>query len=171
MFPERPTCHDQDYYGRRLYGDQITEKVFWRPPDLTAEPYAYPYRTCSFCGCIHPEDLLKVLAEGATLHGSDWKYGWPHKFYVEGIPNPNAGRQVRIGGKSWTENGVDHREDIMDEAPEHTTGKWYNVHLEDLSPEAFDKFAPVLSEASGIEWILDPEKGICYRAPHRGFQK
>lgn len=107
----------------------------WREPR-----YGDFFRTCSFCGCIHPEDLaaeqpgtgtcvvcgqrgwgacfdgqlhsgIKAAVRGGSLgvsdeerarvlaladeHGYDpggwwasWadrKYGWPHKFYVEGL--------------------------------------------------------------------------------------
>lgn len=39
-------------------------------------------RTCTYCGGIHPEDLIVLLDAGARLERTDWKYGWPHKFYV-----------------------------------------------------------------------------------------
>lgn len=40
---------------------------------------------CSFCGSIHPEELIKLLQkEGITIKFSDLKYGWPHKLYVKG---------------------------------------------------------------------------------------
>lgn len=51
--------------------------------------YLYCWRHCSHCGSIHPEDLMLVLKSGAKLRGSDWKYGWPHKFYIE-TPLGNA---------------------------------------------------------------------------------
>ena len=43
------------------------------------------FRRCSFCGSISPEDL----AAEPSWHASwaDQKYGWPHKFYVEGVTN------------------------------------------------------------------------------------
>lgn len=97
----------------------------WRKPR-----HSEHYRTCSFCGSIHPEDLAAETAgtgtciscgeQGWEAHfraqskatnyvGSrepeheynsggwyaswaDQKYGWPHKFYVEGMPtrDPNV---------------------------------------------------------------------------------
>ena len=72
-YPERPTCHDGE---QRFTGGQI----IWRDSDGYA-----PFRTCSYCGSVHPEDLMAlVLGNKATLGGSDWKYGWPHKFYLKG---------------------------------------------------------------------------------------
>jgi hypothetical protein len=70
------------------------------------------FRTCSFCGCIHPEDLAPEITPAgpcricgevgweacfrsrpehpytpgsAYASWADRKYGWPHKFYVEGL--------------------------------------------------------------------------------------
>ena len=38
---------------------------------------------CSFCGSIHPQEAIELLKTPDTyFSGSDWKYGWPHKFYI-----------------------------------------------------------------------------------------
>lgn len=42
----------------------------------------WPVETCSFCGSVTPELLLRWLSSGNGASGTDWKYGWPHKFYV-----------------------------------------------------------------------------------------
>lgn len=42
------------------------------------------YRTCSYCGSIHPADLADELVWQPEW--ADRKYGWPHKFYVD-VPN------------------------------------------------------------------------------------
>jgi hypothetical protein len=47
------------------------------------------FRTCNFCGCINPEDLAAEPQWRAAW--ADWKYGWPHKFYIE-LPNRNPER-------------------------------------------------------------------------------
>lgn len=47
----------------------------WREPR-----YADHLRTCSYCGCVNPEDLVKE--KGWHAEWADQKYGWPHKFYV-----------------------------------------------------------------------------------------
>lgn len=64
-----------------------------KTPFLASESYSdgsVPYRKrddehwhCSFCGSLHPSDLVTLLKAGATLSPADRKYGWPHKFYVE----------------------------------------------------------------------------------------
>lgn len=45
------------------------------------------WRTCSYCGSIHPEDLaVEIQGENPPRpEWSDFKYGWPHKVYVRGI--------------------------------------------------------------------------------------
>lgn len=72
VWPDKPTCH----------GD-VTQGVFkisephWRPTSDTCR-----YRTCSYCGSIHPADLITEIQSGNAMGGSDWKYGYPHKFYL-----------------------------------------------------------------------------------------
>lgn len=60
------------------------------PNALRFEPHTWnrptearPFRTCSYCGSIHPTDLLALLHGGDKLTLADKKYGWPHKFYTE----------------------------------------------------------------------------------------
>lgn len=102
------------------------------------------YRHCSFCGSLHPEDLAKLLNEGkAELHGSDWKYGWPHKFYV----------------------------DIVDsETGETSYAKFYNNHLGLLDKKTFKKVTPIINKLSGIKFELK-EDGLYYKAPHYNYQR
>jgi hypothetical protein len=69
------TCHKIDSVFR--YGDEPihwTYKGHGRSPD--------PFSHCSYCGSIHFDDVRHVLHEGGRLGGADWKYGYPHKFYV-----------------------------------------------------------------------------------------
>lgn len=149
-------------------GREPLQPFHWRDADPALRPDGYPgqnYRTCSYCGCIHPKDLLEALKAGATLGGSDWKYGWPHKYYVYNIPNPNEDMECKRG--SSTKNGVETP--IMGKVGKGH-GKWYNDHLMDFSPEDFEEFTKILNVAGGIEWFLDPEKGVGYRAPYAGYQ-
>jgi hypothetical protein len=40
---------------------------------------------CSYCGSLHPDEAVKLLTtDGTRYSGSDWKYGFPHKFYIGG---------------------------------------------------------------------------------------
>lgn len=39
--------------------------------------------TCSFCGSLTVAEATRLLTTlGTHYSGSDWKYGWPHKFYI-----------------------------------------------------------------------------------------
>jgi hypothetical protein len=190
-WPERPTCHDDDWSAQR-FAPQT-----WRPAGVRLHPendHVPAFRTCSYCGSIHPEDLLNALRAGAKAGGSDWKYGWPHKFYIEGIPNSQAGNLVtRMSGSGplpmterdraeWeshgkrpgckveiTEDGDRWRARVLEPDGATTHGKWYNVHLKDLSQAAFDELAPLLERHTGIKFERD-EKGIKYSAPRHGYQ-
>src|SRR6267154_1870567 len=129
IFPEKPTCHNADW---RTQGPFKVPEAHWRDPrEHDGGPYKETFRTCYFCGSIHPEDLLKALQAGAIPRGSDWKYGWPHKFYIEGIPNPIAGQPAEVS--STYKDGV--RTPTMGPAPAAVFAKWYNEHLQD---EGFD---------------------------------
>jgi|ERR1700687_324385 len=144
------------------------------------EPYIDGFRHCSYCGSLHPEDLIAALKAGATMHGSDWKYGWPHKFYVT-VPNHIAGKVVEMGGESGpniTEDtpgavkrdGYWHKP-FMEPAPATCQSKFYNTHLGDCSDEVLAELVPLLKARTGIEFNRDPEKGIGYRAPSPGYQR
>lgn len=54
----------------------------WREPRR-----GHPFRTCSWCGSIDPDDLAKV--QGWVPDWADRKYGWPHKVYIHNFANPN----------------------------------------------------------------------------------
>lgn len=62
-----------------------------RAPDLDQGHTTGRLRGCSWCGSMHPADLAQALRAGARGHWADFKYGWPHKWYVDGVPNPHAG--------------------------------------------------------------------------------
>ena len=159
-WPEVPTCHE----GVRSYAP-----VHWHPGYERIEDgklmQSQPWRSCSFCGSIHPEDLVKALEGGTKLGGSDWKYGWPHKFYME-MPNPQPEREFVVS--------TTHRGDepiVYTFGKRHVLhGKWYNEHLKDLDDAAFAVVAAALKKATDIEFARD-EKGIKYAAPCVGYQK
>lgn len=142
-YPEKPTCHESSSIFK-------IEGVSWREPKAKEDGSNWNHaihhcRTCSYCGSVHPEDLIKLIEGGATLGGADWKYGWPHKFYIE--------------------NAVDAEGKVF-------TGKWYNAHLTDegFDEEVLQKLLGLLSEHSGITWLKD-EKGIGFKAPYPGYQR
>lgn len=47
----------------------------------------YPWRedkgSCGYCGSMTPAEAIKrMLVPGTSYSGADWKYGFPHKFYI-----------------------------------------------------------------------------------------
>ena len=155
-FPARPTTHDHIKGGPFLIPD-----IVWRPPRKDDERGVYDlFRTCSYCGSVHPEDLLKQIQGGATLHRTDFKYGWPHKFYVKGVPNGFQEDRLVVTGKSF-KDGV--TKSIMGSPPVHSFVKWYNTHLldEGFDSEARDKLVDALYEATDIGFHVS-ENGLKY---------
>lgn len=38
---------------------------------------------CEYCGSLSVDSAIKLLRIPTThFSGADWKYGWPHKFYI-----------------------------------------------------------------------------------------
>ena len=178
------------------HGDVTQGGVFkisppeWREPSGQSDggPYYRDFRSCSYCGSMHPADLLRVVSEGARLHGADWKYGWPHKFYIDDIVNKIAGQICRVGGVycsaanldeskqrhpeavNWRESEHGWQADLMGEAPTHLTAKWYNVHLRDLDNFLLRRVAKVIEDTTNIQFFIDDKNRLAHRAPYRGYQ-
>jgi hypothetical protein len=68
-----------------------SEWVSAQKPDLENGIMMGRLRRCSYCGSMHPEDVASAIREGARGALADYKYGWPHKAYFSGIPNPHSG--------------------------------------------------------------------------------
>lgn len=65
----------------------VSEKVHGKNPRFSSSKITYQTRngvaTCSYCGSISPKEALaRLLNPASDGSGSDWKYGWPHKFYI-----------------------------------------------------------------------------------------
>jgi len=135
LFPARPTVHSEE---ERHPMFRVLGPISWEMREDSL-------RHCTYCGSLHPEDLLRLVDHGARVSGCDWKYGWPHKFYV-------------------TTEG--------DQGIRGLFAKWYNVHIRD---EGFDNEArgvllAKLELHSGIQFFLDGER-LAYRAPYLGYQR
>lgn len=124
VWPERPTCHDSDPHAAVSRYD---------PSEWHAPRDGQSFRTCSYCGSIHPGDLMDLAGRNElSLDMADWKYGWPHKFYVKGIASPAS------------------------------HAKWYNLHLADLAGDAFTMVAEFVEQQGGIRFEMKPD-GLAYR--------
>ncbi len=187
-WPDRPTCHDADYQAQ-AFGPTV-----WRDKGVKmhqSHDHIQSFRSCSYCGSIHPEDLVSALAAGATMHGSDWKYGYPHKFYVDGIPNLNAGNLVCRSNRTLPRGAAptqDDQERFSDwrlvgvPGSQHwegrnyekdgdlTHGKFYSQHLADLDADTFAIVAPLLLTHTGIRFTLDGGQ-LAWMAPSVNYQR
>jgi hypothetical protein len=106
------------------------------------------FEHCQYDGSITVADAIQLLkTPGTHFSGSDWKYGWPHKFYID-APNPKADEIVEVGGESgphvdgthpddrWT--CFAHRHDCT--CPrERPTGYWHRVRF-GTKPQVHLKF-------------------------------
>jgi hypothetical protein len=150
--------HDMHWIGKGKYPDGL---VPWRdatPPNLTGQPNERntgSLRACSYCGSMHPSDVVAAIQAGAHGSWADRKYGWPHKAYFDGVPNPHAGmlesrtmrtdpppeneahkwRRVQHGFNPHTGEPVYWWSEVGQPAGERTHGKFYSVHLLDATPE------------------------------------
>lgn len=71
-WPEQPTCHPEEV--RPVFTINRGPITWMKRED--------GFRHCSYCGSLHPEDFLRLMDHGVKVGGADWKYGWPHKFYI-----------------------------------------------------------------------------------------
>lgn len=156
QFPATPTVHAIDPVFK------ISGAIGWREPRD-----GEPFRTCSYCGSIHPGDLLTAIAAGAKVGGSDWKYSWPHKFYVDVVnPDPTRlfdnGSEWKDGKKVSTTMGT--RATLF--------AKWYNEHIQDegFDDEARAALLAAIELHAGIRFEIKDGK-LKYCAPHPGYQR
>ena len=161
---EKSIAHrgEMNIVGAEMWADGL---VPWRAQEPPVWPPATPeskgrmtgrLRRCSYCGSMHPADVAAAIKAGAKGHFADRKYGWPHKLYFDGVPNPFAGMLESLTSKTTaTEDEIASGEFIRVLAGYHTaTGepyyaychkgtparattyeKFYTVHLQDATPE------------------------------------
>jgi hypothetical protein len=136
--PTVNTAHDHDYQAenaRARYVEAGDDFRLWTPPhsadDLDANgrppgPWmnnTEPCWRCWFCGSMPPDQLAAAIKAGATVSWADRKYGWPHKVYVEGVPNQFAG-QLEIRGSTSTGRRPSDAEIEASKNDEHM-GPWH----------------------------------------------
>jgi hypothetical protein len=128
------------------------------------------FKCCNYCGSMDPVQLADLIEQGqAIMHGSDWKYGWPHKFYVD-VKNPKAGQPKDDVIQTFQYGKVINEVHYPSEEPEFLHAKFYSNHLALLDDETFEKVAPIISNACGVVWEKIDGK-LHYRAPYFDYQK
>lgn len=108
-----------------------------------------PFPYCSYCGSMHPLELLRLFGEGLIdhLHLADMKYGFPHKFYVELVDKRHA--------------------------------KFYIQHMQDLADhdtEAFARLAKRIHDNvdiyhPSIDFALNSEGKVTWRFHHENHDE
>lgn len=168
---------DMNTFGSSSYPDGLVPWHAGHAPDLALGHSVYTQgriRSCGYCGSMHPSDLVAAIRAGAHVYWADFKYGWPHKVYVEGVPNPYVGMPCSTTSTGYgskpgvgkpTEPGdwvqlrnasslaykdefasyAWHKRDV--ERPT-THGKFYTIHLLDASPDERD----VIERAMGLNF-------------------
>lgn len=127
--------------GQSLFPEQVpyVEAI---PPDIQrgVRYWVGQLRRCGYCGSMHPTDVANAILAGAKGEWADMKYGYPHKAYFHGIPNPHAGipeiighANYLVGGWIAMENGDSHSPPKP--ASDKTQGKFYTIHLQDATPQ------------------------------------
>jgi hypothetical protein len=56
---------------------------------------------CSYCGSVDPLSFIELCKPGSPatrFEVADWKYGWPHKVYVD-VASPDPSRLTYLGGR------------------------------------------------------------------------
>jgi hypothetical protein len=136
----------------------------WKQSWKDMQPAAHSLRCCSYCGSLHPLDLLDALKAGANLDPADWKYGWPHKFYVNGVPNELAGQTVEIGG-TYDAKGFTP---MMGEAPPHAYLKFHSEHLADLPEDKLAELSAAIEAQTGTRFTMEGGE-LHYRGRPPGY--
>jgi hypothetical protein len=153
-WPQFPSCHKN-----------ANPVPVWNAPRPHLEPEGVPFRTCSKCGSIHPEDLVAYLHHGARLSEPVWDAGMPAQFYVHNIPNPHAGRTVKVGIEFQLDGGNNVEVPVMGHGPPLTHARWMTVHLlDEFDDESLDELLRSLNYQTPLNWSRD-ENGVKYMVP------
>lgn len=120
------------------------EGVFARSENMAWQPgrEGAPYRTCGYCGSLHPEDFATAdVARGGRVERADMKYGWPHKVYID-VANPEPDR-VYCVGSSTEADGDRYRawKDLTDGEREavRSSGSLYPPERDPEQPDDFGR--------------------------------
>jgi hypothetical protein len=122
--------------------------------------------TCEYCGSITVADFLAALqTPGTHYSGSDWKYGYPHKFYIE-IPcepyrTTSCTRSETIDGQrvhtvEWAERTTRNH-------------KFYTEHLLDATDDELAEWERIAAPLLGVRFFKNADGALMYLAP-RGYR-
>lgn len=147
-------AHEQSY-EMKLLGVRQGDGTFI--PDL--------HETCTWCGSLSVDGVLKAFqTPGTQYSGSDWKYGWPHKFYIEIPCEPYR----HIISSHYDGKGSTTHEYGMSSSRHH---KFYAVHLQDATPEQLEQWNQIAGPLVGVRFEMSPVFGtLRFITPCHGYQ-
>lgn len=153
--PPDTLVHAGDWQARRLALTLYTKDggaYAWHEPRSPAEDKsdsglraARPFYTCGYCGSMHPTELVAAIKGGAGVSWADFKYGWPHKVYVESAPNRYAG-EMEVRSQVYENGKVTNGPEAPAAALTH--GKFYTLHLMDANIEQ----RAIIERAMGLQF-------------------
>lgn len=112
------------------------------------------------------ETVLKALQTNGTHYsGSDWKYGWPHKFYLE-IPCEPYRTAISSRSEKKSGNWIQTYEYGM---RDHNHHKFYSAHMVDATEEQLVEWNQIAEPLLGIGFVKKDGQ-LNYRSPRKGFQ-
>ena len=145
--PETPNDHGKWLtWGTEEYtahmADRLAGLLGWTPEkarskaedrmaDRTGQQVEVLGPQCTHCGSIHPDSFFEAIEKGYPMEVADWKYGWPHKIYID-WPNPKADEPRLVGSTSKgseprydSDTGqVTHRVKTQDDPPDAHHTVW-----------------------------------------------
>lgn len=152
--------------GTGMWPDGLVPWMDAAPPDIEKgiKFWTGRLRCCSYCGSMHPTDVVAAIKAGATGEIADMKYGWPHKIYFDSIPNPHKGLLEVRSSATFKPEGKDDWVKTPDlgwrepgtPAAEKIFWKFYTLHLQDATPEERE----VIEEHIGLHFEFEPEGGV-----------
>lgn len=154
-------------YGTSMHPDGIVPWIDAAPPEETGDSRVGRLRCCSYCGSMHPTDVAAAIKAGAQGEWADRKYGWPHKAYFDGVPNPHAGLPEVRGSANYPRDGWIQCGDRWHEPPKPasslTNGKFYTVHLVDATPEERE----LIERHLGLTFTFTDDGKVSWKATQR----
>jgi len=145
-------------------------------------------KRCWYCGSLEPVEMLSLFQAGRVVRysGSDWKYGYPHKFYLDIDSGKPAVTYYVINDERVTKEEYDKAMAdsnyrcrpgggrSMGSGHERGTGliyaKFYTEHLKDVEDkELFTRVTQMIYEKFRINFGIQDGK-LMYSAPCHGYQ-
>ncbi len=161
---DTPTkAHDHDW-AAGIHGPHgYAKRTRKQPPEAGIPDVEDPWAHCTYCGSLKPLDTIAFFQmAGMRFSGSDWKYGFPHKFY---LTVPCEPFQDVIS--SHSKDGVTTYETGTRQTRNY---KFYLAHMDDATNGEIRMWNRIVAPHVGVWLRRDPDKGIAYTAVTPGFQ-